>query len=264
MKLTPPYCPGQLEMMKFSMEDRIALVTGASKGIGKAIAEELARQGARVVLVARSADLLDDVASKLAHPQRHTTVAADLTTPSGIEQTLERTMELGSVDIVVHNLGGSAGTFDPMAPAEEWQKVWHFNLGICHELNRALLPPMIERRWGRIVHLSTLSTSTYSGYAPYVSAKCALTGYIKSMARTVAKHNVIISAVAPGAIYSEGRHFAKLQKENPEALEKYFDEHLPTRRLGSGADVAAAVSFLCSEEASFMAGSIVAVDGGGM
>jgi 3-oxoacyl-[acyl-carrier protein] reductase len=166
--------------------------------------------------------------------------------------------------MVVHNLGGSAGVFDIMAPATDWAKVWHFNVGICQELNRKLLPEMIQQKWGRVVHISTLSTTTYNGYAPYVSAKCALNGYIKTLSRHVARHNVVVSAVSPGAIFSEGRHFARLQKEDPAQLEKYFDEHLPSRRLGTAEDVATAVTYLCSEQASFLAGAILPVDGGGM
>src|SRR5260370_29281246 len=123
---------------------------------------------------------------------------------------------------------------------------------------------MGERRWGRVVHLSALSTATFNGYSAYVSAKLALNGYVKTISREVAKDNVIVSAVAPGAIYSEGRFFAKLTMENPAALEQYFDNHLPTRRLGTAADVAAGTAFLCSEHASFMAGAIVGIDGGGM
>ena len=164
---------------------------------------------------------------------------------------------------MVHNLGGSFG-LPAFSLVPDWQKVWYFNVGIGHELNCAFIPSMIEKHWGRIVHLSTLSTRTYTGYPPYVSAKCALDGYVKSMGRQVAKDNVIISAVAPGAIYSEGRYFAKLQDENRPELQTYFDNFLPSRRLGRGDDIAPVVAFLCSDYASFMAGAIVPVDGGGM
>jgi 3-oxoacyl-[acyl-carrier protein] reductase len=123
---------------------------------------------------------------------------------------------------------------------------------------------MVERKWGRVVHLSTLSTYTYNGYAAYVSAKCALDGYVKTVSREVSKDNVIVSGVAPGAIYSEGRHFAKLQKENPAALEGYFKEHLSIKRLGRAEEIAPVAAFLCSDQASFMAGAIVGIDGGGM
>ena len=183
----------------------------------------------------------------------------------GVTRLGEQIERLGALDIMVHNLGGSAMVFPGLAaPVEDWKKVWHFNVGVGHELNRMFIPKMADRKWGRVVHLSTLSTYTYNGYAAYVSAKCALDGYVKTVSREVSKDNVIVSAVAPGAIYSEGRHFAKLQKENPAALDSYFKEHLPIKRLGRAEDIAPVTAFLCSDHASFMAGAVVGVDGGGM
>ena len=250
--------------MKLGIENKRVLVTGASKGIGKAIAIALAQEGARCLIVARSAENLELVRTSMSNPDRHSIVAADLMESDGINAVFKTVETFGKIDMVVHNLGGSAGVFDIMAPATDWAKVWHFNVGICQELNRKLLPEMIQQKWGRVVHISTLSTTTYNGYAPYVSAKCALNGYIKTLSRHVARHNVVVSAVSPGAIFSEGRHFARLQKEDPAQLEKYFDEHLPSRRLGTAEDVATAVTYLCSEQAAFLAGAILPVDGGGM
>lgn len=251
--------------MDLRIKSRLALVTGASRGIGRAIALELAREGARVILVARSREQLDAVKRELAGPEEgHHCFAVDLMADSGVQALAMAVEKLGELDILVHNLGGSHGVFQTFAASEDWKKVWQFNLGIAHELNRVFIPPMVKRRWGRIVHLSTLSTVTYNGYAAYVSAKCALDGYVKAVNREVSKDNVIISAVAPGAIYSEGRFFAKLQKEDPAALEDYFKNHLAIRRLGRAEEIAPVVAFLCSDQASFMAGSIVGIDGGGM
>ncbi len=251
--------------MDLGIKDRLALVTGASRGIGRAIAIELAREGARVILVARSREGLEAVTRELhGPPAHHHALALDLMADKGIQALTQAVGEIGELDIVVHNLGGSHGVFQTFAAADDWKKVWQFNVGIAHEINRAVVPPMVKKRWGRIVHLSTLSTVTYNGYAAYVSAKCALNGYVKSVNREVSKDNVILSAVAPGAIYSEGRFFAKLQKEDPAALEDYFKHHLPIRRLGRAEDIAPVVAFLCSDQASFMAGAIVGIDGGGM
>jgi NAD(P)-dependent dehydrogenase (short-subunit alcohol dehydrogenase family) len=251
--------------MDLNIKDQLALVTGASRGIGRAIAVGLAREGARVILVARSKEQLEAVRKEMATTDRtHHCYAIDLMAEDGVHRLVKAmTSDLGEPDIMVHNLGGSLG-IPAFAPVEDWRKVWHFNVGIGHELNRAFIPGMVKRRWGRIVHLSTLSTTTYGGFPPYVSAKCALDGYVKSVNREVSKDNVIISAVAPGAICSEGRYFAKLQKENPAGLEDYFKNHLPIRRLGTAEDIAPVVAFLCSDFASFMAGSIVGIDGGGM
>jgi NAD(P)-dependent dehydrogenase (short-subunit alcohol dehydrogenase family) len=252
--------------MDLGIKDKTALVTGASKGIGRAIALQLAAEGARVAVVARSRERLAAVCASLpGDAGAHRAYAIDLMSADGVGE-LAKTLvaEMGEPQIVVHNLGGSLGVFQAMAPLADWQKVWHYNVGIAHELNRAFLPAMAARKWGRVVHLSTLSTTTFNGAPAYVSAKCALDGYVKAVNREYSKDNVIISAVAPGAIYSEGRHFAKLQKEDPAALQEYFKQHLPIQRLGTAEDIAPVVAFLCSNYASFMAGSIVGIDGGGM
>jgi|SRR5277367_4068935 len=250
--------------MDLGIKDRLALVTGASRGIGQALARELAREGAQVILVARSVDALEAVRRQMTGPDRHRVVAVDLMADGGVQKLADTISQLGNLDIMVHNLGGSLGIQHMFAPSEDWKKVWQFNVGISHELNRLLLPSMVERRWGRIVYVSTLSTTTYQGNAAYVSAKCALESYVKSLSREISRHNVIVSAVAPGAISVEGRYFAKIAKEDPAALEKYLADHLPIRRLGTPEDVAGVVGFLCSEQASYMAGAVVAVDGGWM
>jgi NAD(P)-dependent dehydrogenase (short-subunit alcohol dehydrogenase family) len=252
--------------MDLGIRGMTALVTGASKGIGRAIAHELAGEGARLAIVARTKDTLDAVRLSLpGESDAHRVFAFDLMAADGV-RTLVSTLraEMGEPQIIVHNLGGSLGVTQALAPLDEWQKVWRYNLGVAHELNCAFLPAMAARRWGRVVHLSTLSTTTFNGAPAYVSAKCAVDGYVKAINREYSKDNVIISAVAPGAIYSEGRHFARLQKEDPGALKDYFKQHLPIQRLGTAEEIAPLVAFLCSNYASFMAGSIVGIDGGGM
>ena len=250
--------------MDLGIKDRLALVSGASRGIGQAIAKELAREGGRVILVARSAHALEAVRSQMTIPERHCVVAVDLMADGGVQKLADIISKLGNLDIMVHNLGGSLQIQQVFAPVDDWKKVWQFNVGICQELNQIFVPPMVKRRWGRIVHLSALSTTTYQGNPAYVSSKCALEAYVKSISREVSRHNVIVSAVAPGAIAVEGRYFAKIEKEDPAALEKYLNDHLPIRRLGKPEDVAGVVAFLCSEQASYMAGAVVAVDGGWM
>jgi len=250
--------------MDLGIADKTAVVTGAARGIGRAIAVALAREGARLILVGRTAETLNAVRQMLpGQDRRHEVFPADLMAEEGLDQLAEALeSQCGAPDIVVHNVGGSLAVRDPLAPVSDWKRVWHFNVGAALEWNRFFIPRMAARRWGRIVHLSTLSTLTYDGAPAYVSAKCALNGYVKAVNRAVSKDNVILSAVAPGAIYSEGRYFAKLQAENPAALEQYFDNYLPIRRLGRAEDIAPVVALLCSQQASFMAGSIVGIDGG--
>lgn len=251
--------------MDLGIKNRVALVTGASKGIGRGIAVGLANEGVAMLLVARSAEELETLRKEISvNGKEHHCFVLDLMSPDGPAKLVDAIKSKGlHPDIIVHNLGGSLGISNIFASTEDWQRVWRLNVGIGHELNCAFIPEMIKNQWGRVVHLSTLSTVTYGGNAPYVSSKCALNSYVKSLSKEVAKHNVVISAVAPGAIYTEGRYFAKLKNEDPAALKKYLDQDLPTGRLGQPEDIAPAVALLCSDQASFMAGSIIAVDGAG-
>lgn len=251
--------------MNLEIENRVALVTGASKNIGRAIALALAKEGARVILVGRSKTNLDKVSAEMSGSAgRHLSVELDLQLPEsplGLKEMLRGEFE--NPEILVHNLGGSLGVTDSFASAAEWARVWYFNVGIAHELNRLFVPDMIGKKWGRILHLSTLSTQTCDGYSPYTSAKFALEGYVKNMSRQVSRHNVIMNSLAPGLISLEGRYFVQMKKENPALLEQYFDNHLPIRRMGTADEIASIAAFLCSEHAAFMAGSIVRADGGG-
>lgn len=251
--------------MNLGIESRIALVTGASKNIGRAIALALAKEGARVVLVGRSKkDLHNVVAEMLGSNDQHLIIELDLQkieSPIRLKELLKGDFE--NPDILVHNLGGSLGVTDAFTSVVDWAKVWHFNVGIAHELNRMFVPNMIANKWGRILHLSTLATKTYDAYAPYTSAKCALDGYVKNMSRLISRHNVIMNSLAPGLINVEGRYFSRMQKENPEMMAQFFENNLPIRRMGTAEEIAMIAAFLCSEHASFMAGSIVRADGGG-
>lgn len=145
------------------------------------------------------------------------------------------------------------------ARSEDWEKVWRFNLGISIDINNAFLPGMIERKWGRIVHTLSDAVKNGIGNVPYTSSKFAVEGYVTVASKQFAKDNVVISAVSPGPIYTEGRW---LYKQSPEDTAAYFDKYLPTRRFGRADEVARAVEFLCSEHAGFMAGAIIDVQGG--
>jgi 3-oxoacyl-[acyl-carrier protein] reductase len=251
--------------MELGITNRVALVTGAGRNIGRAIVLALGTEGARIIIVARTQTHLDDLLAGLpGGPDRHLGIALDLQQSDSAQRLSDSIPgHFGRPEIIVHNLGGSLGLTDPLATAGEWMKVWHFNVGIAHELNRLFLGDMVQRRWGRILHLSTLSTQSFDGHPAYVSAKCALEGYVKSMARRVSRHNVILNILAPGLIDLNGRYYSRLKQDDPPRMEEYFDHHLPIRRMGSAAEIAEIAAFLCSEQAAFMPGSIVRADGGG-
>jgi 3-oxoacyl-[acyl-carrier protein] reductase len=248
--------------MKLGIENKIALVTGGSKNIGKFIAKSLALEGARLIIVSRDTESIRD--EMQIDDEQHFFYNVDLMSVDGPGLLIQFIKDNDCwPDIAIHNLGGGLNIRDTFSNTGDWEKVWRYNLGIGHELNCALLPKMIEKGWGRVVHLSTLATVTCEGNAAYLSAKCALEGYVKRVSRDVSGHNVIMNAVAPGLVEIEDRYFSQIAKKDPEFIENYYDNHLPIRRMCQPEEVGNLVAFMCSEHSAYMPGAIVRIDGGG-
>lgn len=245
--------------MNLEIADKVALVVGASRSMGRAVALELAREGCRVFGAARGES---DLCSLVSESNGNVTmIAVDLMADGGVKDLMGRLKKHGaSPDIVYYSIGGSVdGIRDVFSPAEAWKRVWQFNLGIAIELNNAFIPAMQARKWGRVVLTSSDATKCNSGNVPYTSSKFALEGYVKVASKLFAKDGVIVSAVSPGPIHTEGRF---LYSQSPADTETYFDKYLPIRRFGRAEEVAKTVAFLCSEHAGFMPGAIVDVHGG--
>ena len=222
---------------------KTALITGASRNIGKAISYSLSSEVTDLICCARNQQDLDILVGKLT--SRTCTAhafAIDLTQSRSVFKLIGWMSDRNlSPDILVHNLGGSLGFADPLCSDEEFSKVWRYNVGIGIELNRHIIPKMCERKYGRIVHLSTLSARTYTGNLPYVSAKCALEGYVKTASKHFAKDNVL-TMLSYGLVDLEGRFF---QLEQSQFI-RYMKDHISTHRMVSPEEVAEAVKFLCS------------------
>jgi 3-oxoacyl-[acyl-carrier protein] reductase len=229
--------------MMLGIEGRTALVVGASRGIGLEIARELRTEGCRVYTVSRTGktdfnmDMMED----------------------GAVEALVASLSLAPPDIVVHVLGGSQGITGTLLPSSEWQKVWRLNLGIAHDLNCAFIPGMQRNKWGRIIHISSNAPRVGMGYCPFASAKAALDGYVKVVSKEFSKDGVIIAAVAPGIIHTPGRYYASLDSKQQE---EYFNKYIPIQRFGRAEEVAKMVTFLASDHAGYLSGSVVAMDGG--
>ena len=229
--------------MNLGIEGRTALVVGASRGIGLEIAREMRSEGCKVYTVSRTGK---------------TDFNIDLMPESGPARLIQA-MEMVPPDIIVHVLGGSQGITGTLATSADWAKVWRLNLGIAHDINCAFIPRMQRNGWGRIIHISSNATRIGTGYCPYTSAKAALDGYVKIVSKEFSKDGVIITAVAPGIVHTEGRYYATLDSKQ---REEYFNKYIPIHRFGRAEEVSKVIAFLASEHAAYMAGSIVAIDGG--
>lgn len=245
--------------MDLGLGGKRALVTGAGRGLGRSIATCLAREGAIVAGSSRTRADLESLQAELPG-EGHQMVAMDLAEDGAPARLLE---ELGGeFDIAVHNLGGTLDLTDPFVGIEDWHRVWRFNLEVAIELNLSLLPRMQERKWGRVVHISSISGAQNDGPVPYCAVKAALNAYVRSMGRIVSPDNVIMTSVLPGAVLTEGGYWDSAQQNRPEHVEKYLAERMASHRFGHPDEIGNAVAFLCSEHASFFVGSIVPIDGG--
>lgn len=249
--------------MDLGIAGRTALITGAGRGLGGAIAGVLAREGVRTLLVSRGEEALEALARQLAGDQRHEAVSIDLAEPAAVERIRDWVDELGvNIDIVINNVGGTLDVDDPLASWGEFQRVLNLNLGVAVEVNRAFIPQMRNQRWGRICHVSSISALENQGPPSYCASKAALNAYIRSVGRFVSPENVILTGIMPGAVFTAGGYWDTASRERPEHVRRYLKERMAIRRFGTEREIAEAATFLVSDQASFLVGSILLADGG--
>jgi 3-oxoacyl-[acyl-carrier protein] reductase len=238
-----------------SLEGKVALVTGGSRGIGAAISRELGRAGARVAVNYRSGkDAAEEVASEVGG----IALAANVGDPAEAKELIERVeSELGEVDVLVNNAGITRDTLIARMSDEEWEEVIETNLRGTFNTCRAVARKMLRRRSGAIVNMtSVVGLHGNPGQANYAASKAGIIGLTKALARELGSRGVRVNAVAPGYIATE------LTDVLSEEIRSAILANTPMGRLGSPEDVAAAVRFLCSDEAAFITGDVLLVDGG--
>ena len=244
--------------MAGGLRDRVAIVTGASRGIGRAVARRLAADGAAVVAAARS-DGADGVAAEIrAGGGRSVGVRVDVTDPERIEAMVRTALdEYGRIDVLVNNAGIVRDRLAlRMAPAD-WDAVVATNLTGAFACARAVLRPMIRQRGGRIVNVgSVVGRMGNAGQANYAASKAGLEGLTRALAREVASRGITVNVVAPGMIGTD------MTAGLDESAKAAMLEQIPMGRLGTTDDVAGAVRFLASDEAAYVTGHVLAVNGG--
>ena len=245
--------------MDLGIGGKVALVTGATRGIGLGIAQALATEGARVAVTARTeADV-----QKTARSLRGFGVDADLLTADGCRRAVDATVDaLGQIDILVNNLATRAGSSWADTDAEAFAAAFDGNVTVSVRMTQLVLPAMLERGWGRIVVVSSVWGRESGGAPAYNAAKAAEISLVTSLGRDVASRGVTVNCVAPGSVLWEGGGWDRRQKADPEGIAEFIWRDLPMRRFGTVPEVAGVVAFLCSQQASLVNGACVAVDGG--
>ncbi len=245
--------------MKLTYADKTALVSGAGRGIGREIALELAQAGCAVICVSRNESSCGAVAEEIRKAGGNAeSFAFDV---SDAAQTKEKCAEIlkkyGAVDILVNNAGITRDNLLMRMTDEEWNDVISTNLSSCFYLSRSLVRAMMGKRWGRIINITSVSgIAGNAGQANYSAAKAGIIGFTKTLARELAARNITANAVAPGFIETDMT--AKLPGNIAEAAKAA----IPLKTFGKPADIARVCAFLASEEASYITGQVISVNGG--
>jgi len=244
--------------MDLQLKGRTALVTGASMGIGRAIAKGLAAEGVKVAVVARRKELLDTLAEEIARANgpRAAIIVADVMAADAAERIGgEALAALGHVDILVNSAGGSRPL--PLdAPEERWEEAMTLNFTRVRQLTHALLPGMMARKWGRILNIS--GKSEPFGLNAAFAAKAAIHAWAKGLSRDVGKFAITVNSIAPGRIMSEQIR----RNYPPEERKKFSTEEIPVGAYGEPEDLAVLTVFLASPLAHYITGTVIPVDGG--
>jgi 3-oxoacyl-[acyl-carrier protein] reductase len=242
----------------FELTGKIALVTGASRGIGRAIALRLAAQGATVVAAARGDNASATVAAILAAGGTGEAVSVDVTESSALERLPAGVVERhGRLDILVNNAGITRDQLLMRLKREDWDAVIATNLTAAFTLSQAAIRPMIRQRSGRIIAVSSVvGQMGNAGQTNYAASKAGLIGFSKALAREVASRNVTVNVIAPGMIDTD------MTRVMGEKVQTEWAAQIPLGRLGTVDDVAAAACFLASDEAAYITGHVLAVNGG--
>lgn len=256
--------------MDFGLKNKKVLVVGASKNIGAAIAQALAAEGGQVTVMARDEVKLRKLVAKMGGAKKgHHFVAADLLADGAPTKTIQQLLTAyDNFDIVVHNIGGALGLKDPLGKVEDWLRVWQFNVGIAVEINRLLIPAMIRKGWGRIIHISSAAAtngellSKDGGALPYAAAKAYLNAYVKGLGRDLACCNIVVSALLPGLVLSEGKYWHKMKQKDSKKVAKFIKQRCSLGRFGQPQEIAPFAVLLASQQATFAAGSLIPIDGG--
>lgn len=257
--------------MDLGLRGKVALVAAASKGLGRAVADELALEGARLVICARGRDALEAARGEIAERSRAEVhaVVADVSTTEGIDRvTAEAARRYGRVDILVNNAGGPpSGPFDKH-DWNVWQNAVDLTLRSTVELTRAVLPGMRERKWGRVLNITSIAVKQpVDGLILSNSIRAAVTGWARTLANEVARDGVTVNCVLPGYTRTErveqlNAATASREGTTLEEIQRRIEAQIPMGRLAEPREFGALVAFLASERASYITAQSIAVDGG--
>ena len=248
--------------MDLGLQGKVALVTGGSRGLGRAIALGLAQEGCSVAISARGQETLDQTVAELHESGVDTLgIAADMTVAKDIEHVVERVIDrFGTIHVLVNNVGGSRG--GPSPTDEDWQGALDINLFSTIRTTRLVLPYMQRQGYGRIINVASIYGRESGGNPTYNAAKASIISFSKTLALQMASRGITVNSLCPGSILFPGGGWARRVEQDPEAMLDFIRRDMPAGRFGKAEEIGAVAVFLASAQASLLTGAAINVDGG--
>jgi 3-oxoacyl-[acyl-carrier protein] reductase len=242
-------------------KDKKVLITGASKGLGKAAAIAFQNEGAKLALAARSDDKLEALTSSFDREDKHLIFNLDLLDSANIKKLSNKIIKVwDGVDIILHCIGGSLGVNDTLVEWKDFTKCLKGNIGIASEINRYLVPAMKQKGFGNIIHVGSIVGCEAGASVPYSTSKAALSGYVRTLGNDLAEHGIIVSGILPGAFYGDDNAMFRYEYYKPEEYTE-FVKSLPQGRMPNADEYVSMLFLLANTGSKIMSGSIISMDG---
>lgn len=244
------------------LKGKKVLITGASKGLGREIAINFEKLGCKLFLCARDLELLNILKSSFSIQSEHHFFNLDLLNDLERNKMLDQIQkDFESPDIIIHCLGGSLGFNDPLDNIENYLKSIKGNLGVAIDINNKFIPNFKKKKFGNIIHVSSVVAKQATASVPYVTAKSAISAYVRTLGNHLADHNVVVSGILPGAFIAENNAMARFKKFKPDEYQEFVNK-LPLRRMPHAIEYIEIIKLLSSRKSQIFSGSMIPLDTG--
>ncbi len=246
------------------MKNKNILITGASKGLGYDLAISLSKDNNKLILISRDIKKLNKLKQRCNNSSKHKVLSTDLLFPDKILAVSKEIKFFfkDKIDIIIHCAGGGLGLKQSNLSNSDLLKLLNLNILSSIEINRLLLPSMLKRKNGKIIHIGSIASIEAVGSLGYNIAKASLNAYVKTLGRELASKKIVVTGIAPGGFISKDNAMDRLKIKNSKAYNVFIKERLPRKKMGQTKEIIPLIKFLCSENSGMMSGCLIPIDGG--